>query len=137
MSSRMQKIQSILLCLTAVAVLLYAVPATTKETHASAVDLRGGQTDRFNGTAERFFRQGSTPPREWLQIRSLELAQSADENVPSQCVIKGNINSKGERIYHVPGGRYYDRTKIDTSKGERWFCTEAEAKAAGWRPPKK
>jgi endonuclease YncB( thermonuclease family) len=53
-----------------------------------------------------------------------------------QCIIKGNISSKGERIYHVPGGEYYDATQIDTSKGERWFCTEAEAVAAGWRKSK-
>ena len=25
------------------------------------------------------------------------------------------------------------RTEIDTVAGERWFCDEAEAKAAGWR----
>ena len=49
------------------------------------------------------------------------------------CRIKGNISSDGVRIYHVPGGRYYDRTRISTSKGERWFCSEAEARAAGWR----
>jgi endonuclease YncB( thermonuclease family) len=56
--------------------------------------------------------------------------------VTSQCLIKGNISSKGERIYHLPGGQYYDATVIDTSKGERWFCTEAEAQAAGWRRSK-
>ena len=39
----------------------------------------------------------------------------------------------GTRIYHVPGGCYYDQTPINTSKGERWFCTENEARAAGWR----
>jgi len=50
--------------------------------------------------------------------------------------IKGNINSKGERIYHVPGSRYYDSTVIDESKGERWFCTEVEARGSGWRPPR-
>ena len=137
MSLRRHRFQGYLLCLTAVAGLVYVVSATAKESQASAVDLRVDKTDRLKGTAERSFRRDSTPPWEWLQIRSLELAQSADENVPSQCVIKGNINSKGERIFHVPGGRYYDRTKIDTSKGERWFCTEAEAKAAGWRSPKK
>ena len=49
------------------------------------------------------------------------------------CRIKGNISSKGERIYHVPGQEYYDRTRISTSKGERWFCSEAEAQSAGWR----
>jgi hypothetical protein len=52
------------------------------------------------------------------------------------CVIKGNISSKGERIYHVPGGQWYDETKISESKGERWFCSETEARAAGWRPSK-
>jgi endonuclease YncB( thermonuclease family) len=49
------------------------------------------------------------------------------------CVIKGNISSAGERIYHVPGGVFYDATRIDTAHGEHWFCTEADASAAGWR----
>ena len=49
------------------------------------------------------------------------------------CNIKGNISNKGERIYHVPGQKWYSRTKITTSKGERWFCSEQEARAAGWR----
>ena len=52
------------------------------------------------------------------------------------CAIKGNISSSGERIYHVPGQRYYDKTQIDASKGERWFCTEQEAVAGGWRKSK-
>lgn len=53
-----------------------------------------------------------------------------------QCRIKGNISAKGERIYHVPGQRYYDQTKISPGKGERWFCNAAEARAAGWRASK-
>jgi hypothetical protein len=36
----------------------------------------------------------------------------------------------------VPGGAWYDKTEIDESKGERWFCSEAEAQAVGWRPAK-
>ncbi len=51
------------------------------------------------------------------------------------CLIKGNINRHGERIYHVPGSRWYSRTIITPAKGERWFCSEREAIAAGWRPP--
>jgi endonuclease YncB( thermonuclease family) len=51
------------------------------------------------------------------------------------CLIKGNISNSG-RIYHVPGGAYYEVTRIDESKGERWFCTEAQARAEGWRAPK-
>lgn len=49
------------------------------------------------------------------------------------CQIKGNIGSSG-KVYHLPGSDSYAATQIDESKGERWFCTEAEARAAGWRP---
>jgi endonuclease YncB( thermonuclease family) len=48
------------------------------------------------------------------------------------CTIKGNVSQSG-RIYHLPGQENYDDTRIDTSRGERWFCSEAEAVAAGWR----
>jgi len=55
-----------------------------------------------------------------------------------QPVIKGNISqTTGEKIYHVPGGEFYDKTVIDESAGERWFCTEQEAVAAGWRRSKR
>ena len=50
------------------------------------------------------------------------------------CVIKGNISyATGEKIYHLPGMEDYESTVIDPTRGERWFCTEAEAKANGWR----
>ena len=62
--------------------------------------------------------------------------QTAGEAAPdNQCPIKGNINRKGEKIYHAPWSRSYNRTRINTAKGERWFCSEAEALAAGWRAP--
>ncbi|MSU89422.1 thermonuclease family protein [Rhodobacteraceae bacterium 2CG4] len=60
---------------------------------------------------------------------------SAGEAPRADCPIKGNINSKGERIYHTPYSRHYGRTKIDEARGERWFCTETEALEAGWRAP--
>jgi hypothetical protein len=54
--------------------------------------------------------------------------------IPSaNCKIKGNISVSGERIYHVPGQRYYSATEINPLSGERWFCSEADARAAGWR----
>jgi len=48
------------------------------------------------------------------------------------CLIKGNINKKN-RIYHCPNWRDYGKTKIDLSKGERYFYTEEEAVSNGWR----
>ncbi|MEO3387603.1 hypothetical protein [Mesorhizobium sp. CAU 1741] len=52
----------------------------------------------------------------------------------SGCMIKGNFSyTTGERIYHVPGQPYYSRTIITLAYGERWFCSELEARHAGWR----
>src|SRR5690606_3633650 len=50
------------------------------------------------------------------------------------CNIKGNISSSGEKIYHMPGQQFYERTKIDPSKGEQYFCSREEAEQAGFRP---
>jgi endonuclease YncB( thermonuclease family) len=44
------------------------------------------------------------------------------------CRIKGNHSRKGELIYHLPGMPYYAETRA-----EQIFCTEAEARAAGYR----
>ncbi|MCP5085805.1 MAG: thermonuclease family protein, partial [Rhodobacteraceae bacterium] len=58
----------------------------------------------------------------------------AEQLAPDGCPIKGNISKNG-KIYHAPWSPWYKRTKINLSKGERWFCNEAEAVAAGWRAP--
>lgn len=50
-----------------------------------------------------------------------------------ECRVKGNISiNSGNKIYHVPGMEDYASTVIDPGKGERWFCSESEAIAAGW-----
>ncbi|WP_246704706.1 hypothetical protein [Rhizobium sp. P32RR-XVIII] len=55
-------------------------------------------------------------------------------NLSGACNIKGNVSiNSGERIYHIPGQKFYAETKISPQYGERWFCSEAEARAAGWR----
>ena len=50
------------------------------------------------------------------------------------CKIKGNVSfNSREKIYHVPGQQDYNVTRISPDYGERWFCSEAEARSAGWR----
>lgn len=61
--------------------------------------------------------------------------QSAEHEAPNGCPIKGNISDNG-KIYHAPWSPWYKKTRIDESKGEHWFCSEAEAVAAGWRSPR-
>lgn len=60
--------------------------------------------------------------------------RAAEASPRPGCPIKGNINRDGEKIYHTPWSPWYERTQIDESQGQRWFCDEAEAQAAGWRP---
>jgi len=74
-------------------------------------------------------------PSEWRSgAASSEVAASYQQ--AGDCRIKGNINAEGERIYHAPGMRSYGPTRIDEARGERWFCSEQEARAAGWRAPR-
>jgi endonuclease YncB( thermonuclease family) len=67
----------------------------------------------------------SYPPWEWRAEQIAELAPKGE------CVIKGNI-SHSRKTYYLPFHLRYSRVKIDEATGERWFCTEAEAVAAGW-----
>lgn len=64
--------------------------------------------------------------------------QAAEAAAPNGCTIKGNVSWTGERIYHLPWSPWYGSVKMDDAvsqrKGKRWFCNEAEAQAAGWRP---
>jgi hypothetical protein len=64
------------------------------------------------------------------------LAPASSTNAPSpECTIKGNVNRRGERIYHLPGQRSYAAINMQDPQ-KRWFCSEEEARAAGWRPAK-
>lgn len=118
-----------------------------------------GETVMYNETllAEGYANTMTVPPNVMFQKRFLEVERQARANNkglwgPSgssgtngssekpggafsagcaQPKIKGNINADKEKIYHVPGGRYYEQTNP-----EALFCTEDEAKAAGYRKSK-
>jgi endonuclease YncB( thermonuclease family) len=69
-----------------------------------------------------------------VNAQSILLAPASAHGAPSaDCTIKGNVNRKGERIYHMPGQRDYASINM-TSDEKRWFCSPEEAEAAGWRP---
>jgi endonuclease YncB( thermonuclease family) len=77
------------------------------------------------------------PPWDWRRMCRGGKGQATKEPPDPQCLIKGNISSKKDRIYHVPGSGSYAATKITECKGERWLCSEEEALQAGWRAPKR
>lgn len=85
-----------------------------------------------------------TPPWDWRRGErgtspsgpAPRATSTRADTTSSDCKIKGNISAKGEKIYHLPGSRSYDRTVLSEAAGERWFCSESEAIGAGWRAPR-
>jgi endonuclease YncB( thermonuclease family) len=75
----------------------------------------------WSGTPER--------PQDYRDKRWEEAKRTA----PEGCPIKGRIRS-GSRTYVLPWAASYDSVQLRTSRGERWFCSESEAQAAGWTP---
>lgn len=69
----------------------------------------------------------------WGGCRELPEPGTVESPSSPACAIKGNVSLSGERIFHAPGCEFYSRTRIDEPAGERWFCSEEEARAAGWR----
>jgi endonuclease YncB( thermonuclease family) len=90
-----------------------------------------GQEEEAHSARAGLWQWQFDKPWDW-RAGILQEAVGAPES-PEGCVIKGNISGSGERIYHMPFQQHYGRTRIDETKGERWFCTEDEAQAAGWR----
>ncbi|MDX2159449.1 MAG: thermonuclease family protein [Hyphomicrobiaceae bacterium] len=56
----------------------------------------------------------------------------AKRKAPEGCPIKGQV-ANGDRVYLLPWSARYDRVRVSKRRGERWFCSEEEAVAAGFR----
>ena len=98
-------------------------------------DGRYGRVEEKAKSAGRGLWQGSfVLPSQWRDRKRESDFKVAEDrkNAEIACSIKGNLTRNG-RIYHMPGQADYERVRIDESRGERMFCNENEAKAAGWR----
>jgi endonuclease YncB( thermonuclease family) len=61
-----------------------------------------------------------------------KLWEEAKRRAPDGCPIKGQITSSA-RIYVLPWSPDYERARVQAARGERWFCSEQEAVAAGFK----
>jgi endonuclease YncB( thermonuclease family) len=68
-------------------------------------------------------------PEDWRARVYSEAAAAA----PGQCPIKGRIQRSGQ-TYLMPHQAGYARAAVREEKGERWFCSEDDAVAAGFMP---
>jgi hypothetical protein len=62
-----------------------------------------------------------------------KLWDEAKRHAPDGCPIKGHV-AGGTRVYVLPWSPEYERARVQKARGERWFCSEQDAVAAGFRP---
>ena len=72
------------------------------------------------------------PPWEWREGKGAEVRSS---DWVRRCSVKGALGRAGETVYYVPTDQNYDQVAIDPARGERMFCSDEEARAAGWTRP--
>jgi hypothetical protein len=134
----------------------YPFDTSAQDDADTAAEIREGQQelkriendpcaeDIMNGVPAEFSRCGNSQSNDDYEEYDDYVVPSNGENSTgcpggcdyhkAGCDIKGNISfDSGEKIYHVAGGEFYSSTTINPEYGERWFCTEVEAVAAGWR----
>ncbi|OGY29213.1 MAG: hypothetical protein A3F33_01165 [Candidatus Woykebacteria bacterium RIFCSPHIGHO2_12_FULL_43_10] len=91
---------------------------------------------------QELFRTSEKEAREqgrglWGNCAAASQTPSSSNTTSDECSIKGNISkSTSEKIYHLPGGKFYNQTVIGDTAGERFFCSEKEAQSYGWRKSK-
>lgn len=88
-----------------------------------------GQEAEARQAAVGIWSGASTPAWTW---REQQWTASVNE-APAGCAIKGNVGRNGA-IYHMPWSPWYAKVKMDGTSNKRWFCNEADAVAAGFRP---
>ncbi|MBS0241130.1 MAG: thermonuclease family protein [Proteobacteria bacterium] len=69
-------------------------------------------------------------PSAWRE----RLWSEAKQKAPDGCPIKARSRGQ-EKVYLLPWSADYGRMRVDPRRGDRWFCSEDEALAAGWRSP--
>jgi endonuclease YncB( thermonuclease family) len=58
--------------------------------------------------------------------------EEAKRRAPEGCPIKGQVTGAA-RTYVLPWSPEYGRLQVQKTRGERWFCSEQEAVAAGFK----
>jgi len=71
-------------------------------------------------------------PWDWRHGKRVSKAESAAEVL---CPIKGIITADGAKLYYVPTDRIYRSIAVDPNKGDRRFCSDVDARKAGWLRP--
>lgn len=83
--------------------------------------------------AKRGMWAAATPPERPAAYRARSWSEAATK-APGGCPIKGVLEGRGrEKTYHLPWSQGYARHRVRSQRGERWLCSEDEARTAGFR----
>lgn len=88
--------------------------------------------DKDNLDLPEFLPATRTAREQQKGLFATQCTQQTNPDRPS-CVIKANVTSNNVPTYHLPSCNSYRTTQIQLHHGDRWFCTEQEAKKAGFR----
>ncbi len=112
-----------------------------KQIHENSIFQLYGSMEHFKRTSKRrghevFARfyttaQYTKKAKEVAEVLGIEL--STEPLKKTYALVKCNVNSKGEKIYHLPFDPYYDKVKIHPENGEHFVRTVKEAVAKGFR----
>jgi len=89
----------------------------------------GSEEDAARNAKKGIWQGEVQRPQEWRD----QQWQDAKRGAPDGCPIKGFVRASS-KFYALPWSPDYDRAKVRANRGERWFCSEDEAKAAGFVP---
>ena len=112
-----------------------------KKIHENSIFQLYGSLEHYKRTTEnldhgvfaRFYTtaQYTNKAKEVAEVLGIEL--NTEPLKKTYALIKCNVNSKGEKIYHLPFDPYYDKVKIHPAKGEFFVHTVKEAVEKGFR----
>ena len=88
-----------------------------------------GEEDAARSAKAGIWQGEVSRPQEWRD----QTWEEAKRDAPDGCPIKGLVRASA-KLYALPWSADYARAKVRTERGERWFCSEDEAKAAGFLP---
>ena len=113
-----------------------------KETDINAALVKGGHVFALTGLMSRY---GSLEAEarnaksglwageaERPAVYRARMWEEAKKRAPDGCPIKGHVTGSS-RGYVMPWAADYDRVRVNTQRGGRWFCSEEDAVAAGWK----
>jgi endonuclease YncB( thermonuclease family) len=99
---------------------VFALPATFGGYGTAEAEARARKVGLWSGEAER------------PSVYRAKLWDAARKASPEGCPIKGTTQG-GVKVFVQPWESGYRRVQVRAARGERWFCSAADAVAAGFR----